>query len=183
MKRAAFLFAAFVLLTGNAVAEDTFGIYMPKYDIYNATPDVTERIVKYLKSDPDDIPLAKYPVIDANDIEHYDWDTHEITVKKTVWWRLRMPSVHGAPFVIVVNKKPVYVGAFWTNISSISASVPVVIYDHTRKSKRFRIDKAYPSAKFAVGEDPRSSARIRDALQKLGLLKERSSNVSDEGTR
>jgi hypothetical protein len=94
-----------------------------------------------------------------------------------------MPSVHGAPFVIVVNKEPVYVGAFWTNISSISASVPVVLYDHTRKSKRFRIDRAYPSAKFAVGEDPRSSAKIRDVLNKLGLLKEQPSDVSHQKTR
>lgn len=154
-----------------AHAKDTFGIYMPKEDIYNATLDVTERINKYLKSNPEDIPLAKYPIISAEDIEEYNWKTQEIILKKSIWYRIRPPSVHGAPFVIVVNGEPIYVGAFWINISSISSRIPTIIYDILKKSKKLIIKRAYPNDSFGNKSDPRIDSRIKKVLKKLGKLK------------
>ena len=93
-----------------------FEIFMPKEDVYAATEEATARIIQYYRSKPEDIPLAKSPVISDHDITGYDWKSHSITLKKDFAWQRQRPAVHGAPFVVVVDGIPIYVGAFYTDI-------------------------------------------------------------------
>lgn len=150
-----------------------FGIYMPKYDVYTQTPDVSKRVAEYLRdSDPERIPLAEYKVISDDDIVDYDWPTHTIRLRHSIWFKLREPGVHGVPFVVVADGTPVYVGAFWTGFSSVSTERPVIMWDYQRKANAVTIERAYPGPSFAAqGTDPRQDKRIRKALSERGKLK------------
>jgi hypothetical protein len=149
------------------------GFFMPKEDVYNPTLDVTERIVRFYKSPAKDIPLAKYPLLSDKDIQSYDWRTHTLTFNKNTLYRIRPPSVHGAPFVVVVDGEPLYVGAFYTGLSSIPCPLPTLLMDDIRRTNTVQIGRAYPTQPFGGGApDPRSDPRLKKVLQELGKLKE-----------
>lgn len=175
MKTESILLGALLLASLSAAAGETnavsFGIFMPREDVYHATLDVTERINAYYRSDPAKIPLAQYPILADEEIVSYHWPTHTLALKRPIWWRLRQPGVHGAPFVLVVDGAPVYVGAFYTSLSSISCPVPVVMFDRLMKTNSIQIQAAYPSEQFAKGKDPRADERIKAALIKMGKLR------------
>ncbi len=150
-----------------------FGIFMPREDVAQATPDVAERIQMYYRTPPRDIPLAKFPLISDQDILSYDWKTHRLAVKPEALSRVRRPSVRGAPFVVVAEGEPVYVGAFYTAVSSLSCPVPVILVDGITRTNLIRIDRAYPGElPGQSGKDPRPDSRIKKALQAAGKLKE-----------
>jgi len=151
-----------------------FGIFMPREDVLSFTPDVEERARAYIKSRPEDIPLAKYPLISDRDIESYDWTTHTLTVDRSAIRRIRTPWVWGTPFVVVADGQPVYVGAFYTAASSQSCPVPVVVADGVlNRTNTLVIERAYPAATPDwLANDPRSDKRVKNALQALGRLKE-----------
>jgi hypothetical protein len=152
----------------------SFGIFMPREDVLNFTRDVEERIRVYLKSKPEDIPLAKYPLISDQDIESYDWKTHTLTMDRSAIRRILRPLVWGTPFVVVVDGAPVYIGAFYSGASSQSCPVPVILTDgFLNRTNTLVIDRAYPGATpDQLANDPRSDARIKNSLQALGKLKE-----------
>ena len=172
----AFLIALLALLPviSNGVSQQPrFGIFMPKFDVYSQTPDVTDRVIAYLyRSKPSEIPLAEHPIISEDDLLSYDWNTHAVQLRHTIWHRIPQPGVHGVPFVVVADGVPLYVGAFWTSFSSIATSVPVIIWDPKRESTQLFIQRGYPSPVVAKEvTDPRASAQLRKVLQELGKLK------------
>ncbi len=152
----------------------SFGIFLPREDVLSSTRDVEERVRAYLQSRPGDIPLARYPLISDRDIENYDWNTHTLTVDRSVIRRIRTPLVWGTPFVVVADGEPVYVGAFYTAVSSQSCPAPVIMTDgFLNRTNTLVIDRAYPGATSdQMANDPRSDARLKKALQALGKLKE-----------
>ena len=156
--------------------ECRFGIFMPREDICHLTADVEQRINTYLKSKPQDIPIAEYPFVSDQDIQSYDWKTHTLAVDKSVLRRVRQhaPSLRGAPFVVVADGEPVYVGAFYTAASSFSCPVPVILVDgFLTQGNTLTIDRAYPGElPDMAGHDPRAAPRIKKALQSLGKLRE-----------
>jgi hypothetical protein len=148
-----------------------FGIYMPREDVLGSTRDVEERIRNYLKAKPEDIPLAKYPVISDKDIANYDWETHTVTVTDpSVLRRVRTTSVWGAPFVFVADGKPIYVGAFYSLGSSQSCPVPVILADFMQRTNTFKIERGYPTGNFAP-VDFRPDPRVKEVLRELNKLK------------
>jgi hypothetical protein len=172
-----FAFAlALVSVVPHVLGEETkqprFGIYMPKLDVYTATSDVTERVTSYLRTmKPGEIPLAEFPIVSEEDLLSYDWDTHTFELSQRLWFRIRRPGSHGLPFIVVVDGLPIYVGAFWSSSSSIPSSVPIIMWDGEQKSKELVIQRAYPTAEFGKGDDPRSNEKLRQVLQDLGKLK------------
>ena len=81
------------------------------------------------------------------------------------------PSVHGAPFVVVTDGAPIYVGAFYTSLSSIPCPVPVVMFDPLMKTNSIQIQASYHSEQSVKGKDPRADERIKQALIKMGKLR------------
>jgi hypothetical protein len=164
---------AFSLVTALGEAQrPRFGIFMPRLDVYSQTPDVIDRVTAYLRrSDPSEIPLAEYPIISEEDLLSYDWNTHTMHLGQSIWFRIREPGVHGLPFVVVVDGAPLYVGAFWSHISSIATPLPVIMWDHERKSKDLVIQRAYPTPEAAgKSADPRGNPRLKRVLEELGKL-------------
>ena len=107
------------------------------------------------------------PVITANDIRSYDRNHHEITLIQSAFDRLASLDVpvSGLGFAVCVNKEVIYSGAFWTPISSMSYSGPVIIIPLGNQSAdTVKIELGYPTGTLFQGQDPRSDPRIFDAL-------------------
>jgi hypothetical protein len=117
--------------------------------------------------------LANKPIIATSDIVSYYAATHEITLTARAYERissLEVP-VRGKSFVVCVDKKSIYWGAFWTPISSISFD-GVTIWKPfgTQQSNTIKLGLGYPSQSFYNGEDPRGNPEIMQALKKTGKL-------------
>jgi hypothetical protein len=160
-----------IFLTASAAAaqsqQHTFAIYLLARPIDTRTLAQDQGQWKQLS-------LASVPVISDADIISYDFSNHAMRLGPGAINRLPKPPVTGTPFVIVVNGERIYQGAFYTSLSSISYTEPVIVVDNPEPTRPrqvdvLTIDRGYP-AKMARGEDRRSDERIRTALSKLGKL-------------
>ncbi len=117
--------------------------------------------------------LADKPVIAASDIVSYRAATHEILLTSEAFERissLEVP-VRGKSFVVCVNREPIYWGAFWTPVSSMSFD-GITIWKPfgTQQSSSIKLDLGYPSPGFYSGTDPRGNAEVMQSLENSGKL-------------
>ena len=141
---------------------DGFAIYLTKDDISPVQIPVLSHV-----------DITKQPIIAINDIINYNASNHEITLTANAFDRisgLEVP-VTGKSFVVCVDKNPIYCGAFWTPISSISFD-GVIIWKslNFQESKVIRLELGYPSSIFYGGEDPRNNPEIIKSLKQAGKL-------------
>jgi len=116
-----------------------------------------------------------YLLTDA-DIIRYDWHKHEMILSSD--GIKKMPNekdtgFHGKSFVIVANGIRCYKGAFWTSISSVSHPNPIINIGpqiEKRPKNVIKIERAYPSEKFAAGPDPRNNDLIYKTLVDLNKI-------------
>jgi hypothetical protein len=170
------LLLALAAVTASSEAQRIrFGIFMPKMDVYTRTQDVQDRVQEYLfKIKPSEIPLAAYPVISADDLVSYDWETHTMQLREPFRMRIPAPTIGiGVPFVVVADGVPLYVGVFWSGLSSITPGGPMIeIGPDFEESKnpviRLRAAHRGPDGKDL---DPRGDPRLFKVLQELGKLK------------
>jgi hypothetical protein len=154
-----------------------FGIFMPKLDVYSGTPDVQQRVEAYLRraTNPADIELAEFPIISEDDLDSYDWDTHTLHLRDSIWLKIPRPrrSV-GTPFVLVVDGTPIYVGAFWSRLSSFACPGPVIVSEYFGHDER---DSIHLAIRLGYGPpdegfpDPRNSEQLKKVLAELGKLR------------
>src|SRR4030042_6836791 len=104
--------SAIILLSGCTTAEgEGFAIYLTQGDIPPAQMEALSHIE-----------IEEQPLIGLSDIVTYYADTHHIALTASAFKRiseLEVP-VRGKSFVVCVNRVPIYWGAFWTPISSLS---------------------------------------------------------------
>ncbi len=133
----------------------------PRFALYLTNSDDTELAKKKLENPP---------LLTELDIVSYDWPKHALTLTDAAKKKLRKleVGVGGQEFVIVADGQRCYVGAFWTSFSSVSCDRPVIIV--TSVGPDFPIERAYPTAKFARGEDPRGDPRILRVLKAAGKI-------------
>jgi hypothetical protein len=117
------------------------------------------------------IALPDQPLISSADIVAYWKESHEIQLTPEAFQRvqrLRVP-VSGAPFVVCVGKQPIYKGALWTPLSSLSYDGVVIMQPLSADAEIIQIQLGYVTAvKIA---DPRGDARVMQALERAGKLK------------
>lgn len=143
-----------------------FGIYLLAEDM---------PAVQLVKSDLNTIQLQEKPVIGIDDIVAYDRMTHEIQLSGVAYQRVQdlfpLPvRVDGIPFVVRVGDEPIYAGAFWTPLSSLSYD-GVIILQPFGEEEKIGLALGYPSHLAFTGEDPRADSRIMEALGKAGKLR------------
>ena len=112
--------------------------------------------------------LDAEPILSDDDIIEYEWNTHTIKLSPGSLGRLkeRLGSKTVVPFVVVANRKRCYRGAFLSHLSSYIPRGPSIWYDVTPE------DAIKISQMVSAGaEDLRNDARIRKALEELGVLK------------
>src|SRR6185312_8510123 len=110
----------------NIESQIKFGIFL------TINPDLA---IRASKVDLARIQLASSPVISADDILSYDFSTHAMKLRGETLARIPNPPVHGLPFVVVANGQRIYLGAFWTDVSSIPSTVPTITVNRTSLNK------------------------------------------------
>jgi len=119
------------------------------------------------------IDIEEPPVISAQDIVSYNAQTHEMKLTASAYERivkLEVP-VRGRSFVVCVDRAPVYWGAFWTPVSSISFD-GVTIWKPYKSGEPYivSLELGYPSQSFYGGDDPRNNPVILKSLEQAGKL-------------
>ena len=122
-------------------------------------------------------PAASGPrIISSTDVVSYNLQTHELVLTEAAFQRiceLEVP-VEGKSFIVCVDKQPVYAGAFWTPVSSISYDGVTIWKPYGKDGPSIvALELGYPSADFYGGADPRNDPRIASALRRAGKLVDR----------
>jgi sulfur carrier protein ThiS len=118
------------------------------------------------------VELPEIPVLSTGDISAYASATHVIELEPSVAELLDALELPGRPFVVAVDRTPIYAGAFMAAYFSRSYDGVVILWPPMEGGEdTIMIQLGYPGADFFVGEDPRSDARILDALRQAGKLR------------
>lgn len=139
-----------------------FAIYLTKDDIPPAQMEALSHVE-----------LADKPIVAMKDIITYNAQTHEIKLTRDAFKRiydLEVP-VMGKSFMVCFDKMPIYWGAFWTPISSMSFD-GVTIWKPLgyQVPNVITLELGYPSSSFYGGEDPRNNEEIIKSLDAAGKL-------------
>ena len=153
-----------VLVLGGCTAskDEGFAIYLTKGDVSPGQMPALSHV-----------DIAEQPVIAVNDVVTYEARTHEITLTTDAYERisrLEVP-VGGKSFLVCVDRKPVYWGAFWTPLSSVSFDgVTILQPPGSQDAKVVKLELGYPSPSFYGGQDPRPNAEVLKSLEQAGKL-------------
>lgn len=145
-----------------ATKGEGFAIYLTREDIPPAQMEALSHVE-----------IAEQPIISMRDIIAYNAQTHEIKLTASAFERiysLEVP-VRGKSFMVCVDKKPIYWGAFWTPVSSISFD-GVTIWKPfgSQETEVITLELGYPSESFYGGEDPRNNIEVMRSLEQAGKL-------------
>jgi hypothetical protein len=117
--------------------------------------------------------IEETPVISLDDIITYNSQTHELKLTTSAYEDisgLEVP-VSGRSFVVCVDGEPIYWGAFWTSISSISFDGVVILKPlNSQGAKVITLELGYPSPSFFDGEDPRNDPEVIKSFEIAGKL-------------
>ena len=146
-------------------AQTKFGIFLTVNPNLDTRPGMV---------DLSHIQLAHSPVISAKDIISYDFTTHAMKLRHKPLAGVSLAPgqlVGGLPFIVVADGQRIYLGAFTSEVSSISLGVPSIVAGRFNTPEDVAvIDRAYPSDQFGQGPDPRGDPRIKSALAALHKL-------------
>jgi hypothetical protein len=138
--------------------DEGFGIYLTRDDIPPSRMEALSHVE-----------IADEPLISASDIISYNAQTHEIKLENTAYERitsLQIP-VSGKSFLVCIDKGPIYWGAFWTPISSMSFNgVTIWQPPGTQEESIITLGLGYPSSSFYEGEDPRNNPEVLASLER-----------------
>jgi hypothetical protein len=141
---------------------DGFAIYLTKGDIPPAQMPALSHV-----------DTAEPPIISMKDIITYNAQTHELKLTTSAFERISQLNVpvRGKSFVVCVDRKPIYWGAFWTPISSISFDGVTIWKPLSLEEPHvITLELGYPSSSFYGGEDPRNNPEVMRSLEQAGKL-------------
>jgi hypothetical protein len=119
------------------------------------------------------VELSDQPIISLEDVITYNSQTHEMKLTQSAFERISELDVPvtGKSFMVCINKEPIYWGAFWTPISSISFDGVTIWKPYsTQEQQIIVLSLGYPSSSFYGGEDPRNNAKVLESLEKADKL-------------
>lgn len=164
VKLAALIMVGTILMLSGCTTSkgEGFAIYLTKGDISPARMPALSHV-----------DIEEQPIFAMSDIITYNAKTHEITLTTSAYERiakLEVP-VRGKSFLVCVDSKPIYWGAFWTPVSSISFD-GVTIWKplSSQDPKVIKLELGYPSSSFYGGEDPRNNTEVMKSLEQAGKL-------------
>lgn len=133
-----------------------------------------------LKLKLDEIPLQKKPLFTLDDFVCYSWEDHWFKLTPDALKRLPQANtpekrMSGIPFVLLANGERIYLGGFWTHLSSASFPNPAIVSDEMWLPGRLNwltIDRAYPGTVSTElkDDDPRNSPVLKKALEAAGKI-------------
>jgi hypothetical protein len=142
--------------------DEGFAIYLTEQDIPPAQMEASSHVE-----------IAEKPIITVSDIITYDAQEHELRLTASAFERISQLDVPtgGRSFIVCVDKRPIYWGAFWVLWSSLSFD-GVTIWKPLGMYGRdvIRLELGYPSSELYTGEDPRSNPVVIESLEQAGKL-------------
>lgn len=118
----------------------------------------------------DDLQLETLPVLTEKEIEKYNWKEHTFYVKDGFSLEQKLEGkvpVSGKPFVLVVDGTRIYLGSFWTLVSSLYLpDIPTInsIWSGKVENNTYKISFGFEK------NDPREDQRLYEALKSAGKL-------------
>ena len=159
---ASLLLVSLTFVGCNSQKDEGFSIYLTEQDTpVSAMPALSH------------IELANEPIISIDDIISYTRETHEIELTANAYERILELTVptSGKAFIVCVDNKPMYWGAFWVMWSSQSFDGVTIMLPLLRSERHLiQIQLGYPSPDFHHSEDPRSNPAILQSLEQAGKL-------------
>ncbi len=162
----ALLFLSALIVGCASADENGFAIYLLK-----------ERMtgVQAQKVALDALPIGER-IIATGDIVSYSQASNEIELTPQAYARVQAlfkppVQVAGIPFIACVGNQRIYMGAFWTFVSSQSFDGVVILQPFAGDRRIVRIDLGYPGPAGLTRDDPRADPRILESLAKAGKLK------------
>jgi hypothetical protein len=138
--------------------DEGFAIYLTKQDIPPAQMEALSHVN-----------LTDQPIISTKDVITYNAQTYEIKLTDQAFQRiseLEVP-VQGRSFMVCVDKKPIYWGAFWVPWScTLFDGVTIWIPPILEEPYVIRLELA----ELYTGEDPRSNPAVIESLEQAGKL-------------
>jgi len=139
-----------------------FAIYLTKQDIPPAQMEALSHVA-----------IAERPIITISDIITYDAQEHELRLTASAFERISQLDVPtgGKSFIVCIDERPIYWGAFWVPWSSLSFD-GVTIWKplSLQETHVIRLELGYPSSALYIGEDPRSNPVVIESLEQAGKL-------------
>lgn len=142
----------------NAVNE--FSIYLVK------GLSTTEAMSKKL----DDLPLETIPVLTDKEIKTYNWAEHEFTMMEGISLEGKLEGkvpASGTPFIVVVGNERIYIGSFWSYLSSQfnPLDIPRIssVWHKGSDNDMYKIQ-------YGKNQDPRDDTKIFEAFKGLGKV-------------
>ena len=123
----------------------------------------------------EDLQLEAQPVLTDKDLRVYKWKEHELELRKDfdLYEVLDYVPLSGLPFVVVADDERVYLGTFWSPVSSQIPSMPSVMVLPMSPQNTIHIISGYHPGKTTNSQsDPRSNQLIYDAIKSVGKIKE-----------
>lgn len=83
----------------------------------------------------ENVKLPDKPLISFDNIQSYDWKNHELFLTEDGWKKikeginaedLKSCKYCNFPFVFTINRRPIYIGFFWSYFSSDIPKGPIV---------------------------------------------------------
>jgi len=135
-----------------------FAIYLTKQDIPPAQME-----------DLSHVDIAERPIITISDIITYDAQEHELRLTASAFERVSQLDVptRGKSFIVCVDKRPIYWGAFWVPWSC-------TLFDGVTIWKPLTLEETHvirlELSALYIGEDPRSNPVVIESLEQAGKL-------------
>jgi hypothetical protein len=125
------------------------------------------------------IKIANTPLIELSDIVSYNSSTYQLTLTADASNRISnlVVTTSGLPFVVCVDRKPVYWGDFWSEPSSAFVPTSCVIVSYplshsvqTNPASAPQIDPHILELDYNGNNDPRNNPEILQSLEQAGKL-------------
>jgi len=140
------------------VEVEGFAIYLTKQDIPPAQMEALSHV-----------DIAEKPIITISDIITYDAQEHELRLTASAFERISQLDVptRGKSFIVCVDKRPIYWGAFWVPWSC-------TLFDGVTIWKPLTLEETHvirlELSEIYMGEDPRSNPVVIESLEQAGKL-------------
>jgi hypothetical protein len=113
-----------------------------------------------------EIKLIEHPVITQDDIIKYNWEKQIIRIKNINI----SDNVEGLPFILKANNDSIYIGAFWTVLSSFKPpEIPLIFVNRTTNKEYMELNLNYNLSNIEIMTKIKDK-RIYDILKKTGKL-------------
>ncbi len=159
-------FALFLAACAFKTAEPSgeFAIYLPAEQMSGG---------EILTADLSKLRLKQPALIAANEIVAYAPGSHNLQLKPEAVERLAIMKapMNGIGFVACLGKTPIFAGAIWTPLSSLSFEGVTIQTPLGVSSTQVHLYSGYPSVDDPLPNDPRDDPRLLQALKLVGKLR------------